>query len=187
MIARRPGVRIPGYFDGFDGALRAILRGHVFQGREKNKSATLPDRVAQALGKPITTGVASLSRLAPTAAEVAEAGASTLEELGVPARRASAAIAVARLVLDRKLQLGPGGDPGETRRLLTGVGVGDRLAHLIVMRALSWPDTLPAGEAPLQRAAGVSTVSALETRAEQWRPWRTYASLHLWLEGRRRA
>jgi len=51
------------------------------------------------------------------------------------------------------------------------------------MRALYWPDALPATDRMLQRAAGVSSTGALLARAEQWRPWRAYAALHLRLEG----
>jgi AraC family transcriptional regulator of adaptative response / DNA-3-methyladenine glycosylase II len=187
IVARRPGVRIPGAFDGFDVALRAILRGRARGGRTSEASSDLPGRVAEALGEPIVTGFASLSRLAPSAARVADAGAARLESLGVPRRRASAAIAVARLVADRQLVLARGSDPIATRQLLTEIdGVGGQLAHVIVMRALSWPDALPVPDTALQRAAGVSSASTLKACAEEWRPWRTYAALHLWLENEAR-
>jgi len=183
LVARRPGVRIPGAFDGFDVALRAILRGRARGSRVGAASSDAAARVTAALGEPIATGIASLSRLAPTAARVAEAGVARLQSLGVPRRRASAAIAVARLVADRKLVLSPGSDPIETRTLLTEIdGIGDQLALGIVMRALSWPDALPVADPALQRAANVSSAGALEASGEQWRPWRTYAALHLWLE-----
>jgi AraC family transcriptional regulator of adaptative response / DNA-3-methyladenine glycosylase II len=183
LVARRPGVRIPGAFDGFDVALRAILRGRARGGRAGPASNDLPARVAAALGEPIVTGIAALSRLAPSAARVADAGVERLDALGVPRHRAIAAIAVARMVADRKLVLGPGSDPIETRRLLTEIdGVGDHLAQVIVMRALSWPDALPTTDVALQRAARVKSASALEACGEEWRPWRTYAALHLWLK-----
>src|SRR5258706_5922206 len=183
LVARRPGVRIPGAFDGFDVALRAILRGRARGNRVGAASNDVAGRVAAALGEPISTGIASLSRLAPTAARVADAGVARLQSLGVPRRRAIAVIAVARLVADRKLVLSPGSDPIETRRLLTEIGgIGDQLAIVIVMRALSWTDALPVSDSALQRAANVSSPGALETVGEQWRPWRTYAALHLWLE-----
>jgi AraC family transcriptional regulator of adaptative response / DNA-3-methyladenine glycosylase II len=67
--------------------------------------------------------------------------------------------------------------------LLTEIdGIGDQLAFGIVMRALSWPDALPVADSALQRTANVSSAGALEALGEQWRPWRTYAALHLWLE-----
>jgi AraC family transcriptional regulator of adaptative response / DNA-3-methyladenine glycosylase II len=114
---------------------------------------------------------------------VADAGVGRLQSLGVPRRRATAAITVAELVADRKLVLSPGSDPIATRRLLTEIdGIGDQLALVIVMRTLSWPDALPAADSALQRAANVSSPGALEALGEQWRPWRTYAALNLWLE-----
>ena len=187
VVARRPGVRIPGAFDGFDVALRAILRGRARGSRVGAGSSDLAARVAAALGEPIATGIPSLNRLPPTAARVADAGVARLESLGVPRRRASAAIAAAKLVADRKLMLSPGSDPIETRRLLTEIdGIGDQLALMIVMRALSWTDALPVGDSALQRAAKVSSAGALEALGEQWRPWRTYAALHLWLEDEER-
>ena len=183
LVARRLGVRIPGAFDGFDVALRAILRGRARGNRVGAASGDLPARVAAALGEPIETGIPSLSRLAPTAARVADAGVGRLQSLGVPRRRATAAITVAELVADRKLVLSPGSDPIATRRLLTEIdGIGDQLALVIVMRTLSWPDALPAADSALQRAANVSSPGALEALGEQWRPWRTYAALNLWLE-----
>jgi AraC family transcriptional regulator of adaptative response / DNA-3-methyladenine glycosylase II len=183
LVARRPGVRIPGAFDGFDVALRAILRGHGRARRAAPTSRDLPARVAAALGEPIVTGIAALSRLAPSAARVADAGVERLDALGVPRHRAIAAIAVARMVADRKLVLAPGSDPIETRRMLTEIdGVGYHLAQVIVMRALSWPDALPITDTSLQRAARVKSARALEACGEEWRPWRTYAALHLWLE-----
>lgn len=185
LVARRPGMRIPGAFDGFDVAFRAILRA-ALGARGTFTGATHSDLAAHvitALGEPIATGIPSLSRLAPSAARVADAGCAGLAALGVPMRRAVAAITFARLVADRTLLLAPCGDPIATLRMLSEIDcVGDDLAHVIVMRALSWPDALPVTDAALQRAAGVSSADALETCGEDWRPWRTYAALHLWQE-----
>jgi AraC family transcriptional regulator of adaptative response / DNA-3-methyladenine glycosylase II len=176
-------VRIPGAFDGFDLALRTILRGDA-RGRRTDDGATdLPSRVAEALGEPIETGIPSLSRLPPTAHRHAHSEPAQLEALGVPLHRANAAIAVARLVADRKLALTPGSDPVAIRQVLTEIdGVGDQLATVIVMRALSWPDVLPTTDRALQSVTGVSSASDLHALAEKWRPWRSYAALHLWLE-----
>jgi AraC family transcriptional regulator of adaptative response / DNA-3-methyladenine glycosylase II len=184
LVSRHPGVRIPGAFDGFDVALRTILRGHARGGRADDATSDLPSRVAQALGDPIETGIPSLSRLAPTASRVANAGCAGLEALGVPRERASAAVAIARLVADRKLMLMPGSDPVATRQMLTPIdGVGDELATVIVMRALSWPDAFPVSDPTLQGVTRASSASDLHALAERWRPWRSYAALHLWLEG----
>jgi AraC family transcriptional regulator of adaptative response / DNA-3-methyladenine glycosylase II len=185
FVARRPGVRIPGAIDGFDVALRALLRGRARAGRRKSSNDSA-SRVAWALGDPIETGIPALSRLAPNAARIAEAGASRLEALGIPRIRANAAVAVARLVADGKLRLEPGIDVTATRRALTEIpGVGDQVATTIVMRALYWPDAFPITGRALQRAARVSTPSQLRAQGDRWRPWRAYATLHLWLHDER--
>jgi AraC family transcriptional regulator, regulatory protein of adaptative response / DNA-3-methyladenine glycosylase II len=135
-----------------------------------------------ALGEEIHTGVPSLTRLAPRPDRVAEAGVPALTALGVPRRRAEAIVAVARSLADGSVRLEPGRDVGAVHRTLMAVeGVGERLATMIVMRALYWPDAFPASDPALQRAAGVSGRAALRALAEPWRPWRAYAAQHLWL------
>jgi len=182
LVTRRPGVRIPGAVDGFDVALRALLRGRARAGLG-NSTNDPARRVAWALGEPLDTGIVALSRLVPSAARVADAGAARLEALGIPRSRATAAVAVARLVADGTLRLEPGTDVAAARRTLTEIaGVGDQLATTIMMRALYWPDALSVTDRALQRAAEVSTPRELRARGEQWRPWRAYAALHLSLD-----
>ena len=182
-VANRPGVRLPGAIDGFDIALRALLRGRASAGRGPSPHDPAR-RVAWALGEAIETGISALTRLAPSAARVADAGSARLEALGIPRQRARAAVAVARLVADGVLSLEPGSDVVTTRRALTEIaGIGDQVATTILMRALHWPDALSLTDRALQRAAGVSSAAALRARGERWRPWRAYAAMHLWLEG----
>ena len=169
LVAQRRGVRIPGALDGFEIALRALLTG-----------SDLARRVVWALGDRLDTGLPALSRLAPSVERVADAGASRLAALGVPRRRAEAIVSVARAIADGTLRLEPNSAVTATRRALMDIaGVGDRLATRIVTRALHWPDAFPTADRVLQRAAGASSPRALRARAEQWRPWRAYAALHL--------
>lgn len=188
LVATHPGVRIPGAVDGFDVALRAILRGRARMSRAaviESGGASAADpaaRVTWALGSPIDTGVPALARLSPTAAQVADAGAARLQELGVSAGRAQAAIALARLVADGTLRLDPGGDVGAASRALATIpGVGEQLTAMLVSRALRWPDVLPTSDKTLQRAAGVPSQATLLRLSQRWRPWRAYAALQLWL------
>jgi AraC family transcriptional regulator of adaptative response / DNA-3-methyladenine glycosylase II len=175
LVGPRPGVRIPGALDGFEVALRALLGGRRRSGR------ALARRVVVALGEPLATGVPGLSHLAPQAERVADAGPAHLAALGVPPRRAARIAALARAVASGALRLEPGADEAATRRALVDVaGLGERLAAVVIMRALSWPDAFPAADRTLQRAAGVAGARALLERAEQWRPWRAYAALYLW-------
>jgi len=188
LVATHPGVRIPGAVDGFDIALRAILRGRARMSRTVviecggASSADPAARVTWALGSPIDTGVPALARLSPTAAQIADAGAARIQELGVSAGRAQAAIALARLVADGALRLDPGGDVAAASRALATVpGVGEQLTAMLVSRALRWPDVLPTSDKSLQRAAGVPSQATLLRLSQRWRPWRAYAALHLWL------
>ncbi len=186
LVDARPGVRIPGAIDGFEVALRALLRGRACRGGHRPHAGAAYDdpvsRLVEAIGEPVITGIPGLDRLAPSAACVATAGCAQLEALGIPARRANALIAVAVSVAEKTLRLEPGTDVAATYRALRRIpGIGDRVATIIVTRALCWPDALPARDQILQRAAGVSDPAKLLARAESWRPWRGYAALHLWL------
>jgi AraC family transcriptional regulator, regulatory protein of adaptative response / DNA-3-methyladenine glycosylase II len=179
MVRRRPGLRIPGALDGFELALRSLLLGA--NGAQDGAGDLLP-RVVDALGQEIDTGIPTLTRLAPSPERVAEAGPSGLVALGVPRRGAEAIASVARALAGGAVRLEPGRDAAATHRALLGMeGVGERLATMIVMRALYWPDAFPASDPALQRAAGASSRSALRAMAERWRPWRAYAAQHLWL------
>ncbi len=180
LVTQRRGLRIPGALDGFEVALLALLGG-VSRGTLAANARVR--RVARALGQSGDTGFASLTRLMPTAGRIAEAGEGRLTALGVPRRRACALIALARAVAEGRLQLEPGADVVATRRALMSFdGIGERLATMLVMRALYWPDAFPSSDTTLQRTAQCLTAHRLERHAERWRPWRAYAALHLWLQ-----
>jgi AraC family transcriptional regulator of adaptative response / DNA-3-methyladenine glycosylase II len=180
LVARRPGIRIPGAIDSFAVVLGTVIHGPLPHGRPGQEALR---RVVRALGEPLDTGVPGLDRLAPTAARVAEAGAACLRQLGVAAGRAGALVAAARAIASGSLTLEPGSDIVTARRALLAIdGIDDRLATRILIRTLYWPDAFNAADRALQRAAGVSGPGSLRARAERWRPWRAYAALHLWLQ-----
>jgi AraC family transcriptional regulator of adaptative response / DNA-3-methyladenine glycosylase II len=187
LVRRRPGIRIPGALDGFEVALRSLILG---LDQPVEAAHDLLVRVACTLGEEIQTGIPALCRLAPSPERVAAAGTEALESVGVSPRTAEAIAGVARALAGGAIRLEPGRDVAATHRALMDLeGVGERLATLIVMRALYWPDAFPASDPALQRAAGTSSRRALRARAERWRPWRAYAAQHLWLldEEQRRA
>ena len=180
LVTRRPGMRIPGAFSGFEVAFRALLGGWPRAGREVNEMA---QRVVQAIGEPTDSADPRLGWLMPTAERVASAGPDRLRELGVPLPRAEALAAIAREVASGHLRLHAGADPIETRRALLAIdGVSEQLATMIIMRALSWPDAFPIPEPGSGDIARESAAASLLARAEKWRPWRAYALLHLWME-----
>ena len=101
---------------------------------------------------------------------------------GVPRSRAGALADVARWIAEGDLSLEPGSDAAQARRALMEIdGVGEGIATAIVMRAMSWPDAFAPSDPALGRAAGTSSAAELRRCAEAWRPWRSYAALHLWL------
>ena len=168
LVRRRPGLRLPGAFDGFEVAARELLGPHRLR------------LVTRALGEPYEAGVEGLDRLALNAHRLAAAGAAGLVGMGVEPRRAEALVVVARAVASGELRLEPGADVPATLRALSAVpGMRERTAARIVMRALHWPDAFPSTAAALQRAAGVRGAGELLRLAERWRPWRGYAAGHL--------
>ncbi|MGH8310603.1 MAG: AlkA N-terminal domain-containing protein, partial [Steroidobacteraceae bacterium] len=174
-VRERPGLRVPGALEGFEVVLRALLRERA-----------LVRRVVAALGEPLETGAAGLTRLVPSAQRVADAGASFLMAQGVGRRCAEAMTTAAHAMASGALRLEPGSDVAATRRALLEIeGIGDRIASVILMRALHWPDAFPASSRALRRQTGVASSTALRVLAEQWRPWRAYAALHLELRERR--
>lgn len=188
LVSARPGVRIPGAIEGFDVALRALVRGRSRNARRNtaedggSQSSDPAARLAWELGAPIDTGDPQLARLSPTAARVADAGSARLVALGIPQQRADTAVALARMVADGTLRLEPGNDVAETTRVLAGIpGVGEQMIAMLVSRALRWPDLLPSNDRALQRSAGTVTARGLIARAQRWRPWCAYAAQHLWL------
>jgi AraC family transcriptional regulator of adaptative response / DNA-3-methyladenine glycosylase II len=179
LVARRPGLRIPGALDGFEVALRSLLT----DGEERTAAnEDLLRRVVEGLGQEIDSGIPGLSWLVPTPEQVAVAGVRRLLALGVSHRAATAIVGVAKALSSGALRLEPGRDVAAAHRaLLETDGVGERLATMIVMRALYWPDAFPASDLDLQHAAGATSRRALRALAEPWRPWRAYAAQHLWL------
>jgi AraC family transcriptional regulator, regulatory protein of adaptative response / DNA-3-methyladenine glycosylase II len=176
-VSRRPGLRVPGAFDGFELAVRAILGQQVsVQG-----ASTLAGRLADRLGEPIETPLACLNRLAPTAERIAAARGAELASIGIPTARAESIRATAGAVVRRQIDLTPGPDPAMQVAALTELpGIGDWTAQYVAMRALRWPDAFPSGDLGLVRASGSKSARALRQAAEKWRPWRAYAAMYLW-------
>ncbi len=173
LVARRPGLRMPGAFDGFEIAIRELLRR---PGQANNQA----ERLTEVLGEPMDTGIPALNRLTPTAERVANAGTAFLTAVGIVERRSEAIVSMAAAVADGRLRLEPGADVQTTLRALKQIpGIGERTATAIVVRALHWPDAFDANDLSLQRAAGITGSRALLRMAEQWRPWRAYAAAHL--------
>ena len=127
------------------------------------------------------TDVPGLDRLSPVAERVAAAGVDEIASLGIVAARAGCILGVARAVASGKLRLEPGGDPaGTVAQLLELPGIGPWTAQYIVMRALGWPDAFPSGDVAVLNSLGGLSARQADELSQAWRPWRSYAVLHLW-------
>lgn len=179
LLARRPGLRIPGAFDGFELALRAVLGQQV----TVKAATTLFGRFAAAFGAPAVTPHAALRLFAPTAQRVAAARLQKIIDLGLTRQRAASVHALARAVAGGELTLAPAADAAATLDKLRALpGIGPWTAQYIALRALGDADAFPPGDLGLLRALRVKDGPALERRAQRWRPWRGYAAIHLWIE-----
>jgi AraC family transcriptional regulator of adaptative response / DNA-3-methyladenine glycosylase II len=180
LVKARPGMRVPGAFDGFELAVRAVLGQQVTVAAAR----TLAGRLVARCGTPRAPGATGPQPgpafVFPAAARVAEAD---LSGLGLTGARQRTLRALASAVAAGELDLDGGADPADTAgRLLALPGVGPWTVSYIAMRALRDPDAFPAGDLGLRRAFEElgSPAAGLSGRAENWRPWRAYAALHLW-------
>ena len=177
LAKRHPGLRVPGAFDGFEVAVRAILGQQVTVAAAR----TVAGRFAAAFGDAIHTPFKSLATVFPTAARVAEAAPGRVARLGMPGARARTVIALARAVADGGLVLMPNADIEATlERLRALPGVGEWTAQYIAMRALAWPDAYPHTDLGVMKALGETDARRVLEAGEAWRPWRAYAVMHLW-------
>ncbi|KPK03850.1 MAG: adenosine deaminase [Betaproteobacteria bacterium SG8_39] len=169
--------RVPGAFDGFEVAVRAILGQLISVAAAR----TLAGRFAAAFGDPLTTPFDGLTTVFPTAERIADATPARVAKLGMPAARARSVIALARAVADGRLELMPNADIEATLEALRALpGIGEWTAQYIAMRALAWPDAFPHTDLGVMRALGESNPKRVLAAGEAWRPWRAYAVMHLW-------
>jgi AraC family transcriptional regulator of adaptative response / DNA-3-methyladenine glycosylase II len=177
VLGRCAGLRVPGAFDGFELAVRAVLGQRV----SVRAATTLAGRVAERLGEAVDTPYPALYRLSPSAERIAATEESELRALGVSATRATAIRTLADGVARGQIDLQPGPDPEMiAEALLRLPGIGDWTAQYIAMRALRWPDAFPASDLGLLTAFGQNSARELRDAAEAWRPWRAYAAMYLW-------
>lgn len=176
-LQRTAGLRVPGAFSGFELALRAVLGQQI----TVKAATTIYGRFADTFGGSVETPDASVSRLAPEAADVADATLQQIIDRGLTQKRAESVRALARAVADGRLLLDPPVDVARMREALCELpGIGPWTAEYVAMRALRDPDAFPHSDLGLMRALDVDKPAALLSRAQAWRPWRAYAALHLW-------
>lgn len=176
LVARRPGLRVPGCVDGFELAVRAVLGQQVSIAAAR----TFGGRLVHRWGEPLTMPADGLTHLFPTADALADAD---LESAGLTRRRAGTIRALAHAVASGALRLDRYADRDQMlARLLKISGIGPWTAGYVAMRALGDPDSFPTTDLGLRDAAQRlgGSPSRLDECSRQWRPWRSYAAMHLW-------
>jgi AraC family transcriptional regulator of adaptative response / DNA-3-methyladenine glycosylase II len=183
LVAARPGLRVPGGWDGFELAVRAILGQQITVAA----ASSLAGRLVRAFGTPISEDLAAtvegLTHVFPPPERLIKAD---IAALGMPRSRALALSSLAGAVAADPAIFGPARGLEEAIAKLRSLsGIGEWTAQYIAMRELREPDAFPAADIGLMRAlAGPDgrrpTPVELLARAESWRPWRAYAALHLW-------
>jgi len=177
IVAKHPGLRVPGAWDPFELAVRAVLGQQV----TVRAATTLAGRLVERLGDPVDLGP-GLTRLFPLPAALVDAPVKTI---GIPGARATTIRTLADAVASGRLTFDAADGPEAlAARLCALPGIGPWTAEYVAMRALGEPDAFPAGDlgvrAALGNGDGPVPAKAATALAEAWRPWRAYAVMYLW-------
>lgn len=178
LVRRSPGLRVPGHVDGAELAVRAVLGQQVSVAGAR----TLAGRLVASHGTPLPEADGSLTHCFPTPdalAAVDPAG------LAMPRSRAAALVGLARALADGEVVLDPGVDRAATSaRLVELPGIGPWTASYVAMRALGDPDAFIPSDLgvrhAVERLGEPGSPRSVAALGEAWRPWRSYAVLHLW-------
>lgn len=175
LLAAAPGLRLPSQVDGFEVAVRAIVGQQVSVAGAR----TILGRFARTYGEPVAFELAVEHGLTHAFASPGAMAEAEPTSLSMPTTRARALIGLAQSVADGKIDLDPGADRESTRADLMALrGIGAWTADYISMRALANPDVLLETDLVIRRVLDVLGLTVQD--AERWRPWRSYAAMHLW-------
>jgi len=182
LVRQRPGLRIPGAWDPFEVAVRAMAGQQI----SVQAATSLVGRIVRLFGQRVSwpdgePELAQLTRVFPSAAEM---GGRDLFEAGMPQARLAALENMASTAAGDSSLFEP--SPTRLRRLTSLPGLGDWTVQYIAMRAFRDPDAFPAADVVLRRVFGGGpqsrvTVSTLLKLAERWRPYRAFAVMHVWI------
>jgi len=181
-IKKRPGLRVPGGWDGFEIAVRAVIGQQI----SVAGATTLARRLVDAYGETRAHACDGqtrdgLDRSFPTPERLRDA---PLESIGLPRSRAATLRSLSAAVVDGRVDFRVGQRLDAFVEHMSALpGIGAWTAHYIAMRALGHPDAFPAGDLVLQQVLGGDkrlSERATDARSQAWRPWRAYSVLHLW-------
>ena len=175
-----PGIRVPGCFDPFEMAVRAVLGQQV----TVKAASTLTARLVNAVGRDISTPFQELTRSFPQPNEICaleDPVENQLGPLGITGARARSIRALAAALMTGSITLSYGADPRlEMEKLQKLPGFGPWTAQYIAMRALGWPDAFPHTDYGVKKALLNRSPQDILTLSQAWSPWRSYATILLW-------
>jgi AraC family transcriptional regulator of adaptative response / DNA-3-methyladenine glycosylase II len=178
LAQARPGLRVPGTFDGFELAVWAVVGQQI----SVRAARTMLGRIARAFGDTPAESIGHEAlRLFPSAVRIAMLASEDLTALGLTSARARTLIGLARAVTEGAVRLEPESDVEATIASLIALpGIGTWTANYIAMRALRWPDAFLPSDLVVLKALNETRPARALRRSEAWRPWRAYAVIHLW-------
>ena len=175
-----PGTRIPGSFDPFEMAVRAVLGQQI----TVKAAGTLAGRLVATFGMPIKTEAGGLTHIFPSPKDILALGEpieKQLGPLGIIATRARAIRALAAVVERGEVEFDPCANPeSEMEKLLRIPGIGGWTAQYIAMRTMGWTDAFLDTDVAVKKALAPRTPKEMRALSEAWRPWRSYATINLW-------
>ncbi|MDT0202887.1 AlkA N-terminal domain-containing protein [Nocardioides sp. AE5] len=181
-VARTPGLRVPGVVDGDEIAFRAVLGQQISVARARD----LAGAITAQWGEQVDAPVPGLTHLFPDAATFAGLGeAAEAGELRMPRARARSLVALGAALAGGSVRLDRGTPRDDVRAALLALpGIGPWTADYVAMRALGDPDVFLPTDLVVRRATQALAGRAdPRIAAEAWRPWRSYALMHLWRSG----
>ena len=174
------GIRLPGCFNAFEMAVRAVLGQQI----TVKAASTLAARIVNTYGTPIKTGIEGLTHVFPSPEDILTLDGpieNHLGPLGVIAARSRTIYDLARAIVQREIDFDLCAQPEEEiKKLMTIRGIGSWTAQYIAMRAMEWPDAFLETDVGVKKALETYTSKELLKMAEAWRPWRSYATINLW-------
>ncbi|MDR1910132.1 MAG: helix-turn-helix domain-containing protein [Spirochaetaceae bacterium] len=174
------GTRLPGSFDPFEMAVRAVLGQQI----TVKAAGTLAARFVAAFGEKLTSPFDDLFYTFPgpeTIYHLEGPVENHLGPLGITGARARSIYALAEALVKGRISLTPEADSeAEMKKLMSLPGFGPWTVNYIGMRALSWPDAFPHTDYGIKKALGGKPAEEILALAEHWRPWRSYAAVDLW-------
>lgn len=175
-----PGARLPGCFDAFEMAVRAVLGQQI----TLKAAGTLATRIVHTYGRQVQTGIDGLTHVFPAPEDMLALDGpieNHLGPLGVISTRAKTIHALADALSRGEIDFGLCARPEEEMKKLMAIrGIGSWTAQYIAMRAMEWPDAFLETDVGVKNALPGYSPKELLALAEAWRPWRSYATMNLW-------